>query len=162
MSEMKEAALEALEMERGEDMNYCHYSMIDAATTEIDTLAERDAELEKLWAELADVPFDDGDPLKHDMVLAETWRQFKAGTSREDIWHWFDERHSKGVYYLLHGAEIDEDKVKKLLKLADLCDDCESDWCAYNADGVCRYALVRGMKPEWSDHHGCLSCVAKG
>lgn len=28
---------------------------------------------------------------------------FPAGTHREDIWHWFDERHSKGVTYLMYG-----------------------------------------------------------
>ena len=27
---------------------------------------------------------------------------FAAGTHREEIWHWFDERHTKGVAYLLY------------------------------------------------------------
>lgn len=63
-----------------------------------------DGELEKLWRELADVPFDDNDP-DLDMTLAEDWQWFRKGTPREEIWHWFDERHSKGVAFLLYGPD---------------------------------------------------------
>ena len=34
--------------------------------------------------------------------IEEPYLHFPAGTHREEIWHWFDEQHSKGVYYLLH------------------------------------------------------------
>lgn len=57
---------------------------------------------ESLWHEFADVPFDDHDD--SDMTLAEPWHGFKAGTEREDIWHWFDALYSKGVYALLYGT----------------------------------------------------------
>ncbi|MCI9258461.1 hypothetical protein [Acutalibacter sp.] len=30
---------------------------------------------------------------------------FPADTFREDVWHWFDDRHSKGVSYLMYGGE---------------------------------------------------------
>lgn len=63
-----------------------------------------DSDLEDLWRELADVPFDDGDP-DVDMTLAENWKWFSKGTPREEIWHWFDERHSKGVAFLLYGTQ---------------------------------------------------------
>lgn len=42
---------------------------------------------------------------------------FDIGTPREDIWHWFDERHSKGVVHLLCGGpfyEKDPDEVYPL------------------------------------------------
>lgn len=61
-----------------------------------------DAALERRWKELGNVPFDDPGP-DSDMVLAEDWWHFEKGTEREDIWHWFDERHSKGVAFLLYG-----------------------------------------------------------
>lgn len=57
--------------------------------------------LEKKWGELDDVPFDDPGP-ECDLVLAEDWWAFKVGTEREDIWHYFDQHHSKGVAYLMH------------------------------------------------------------
>lgn len=34
--------------------------------------------------------------------LEKDWYMFEKGTSRENIWHWFDERHSKGIAYLLY------------------------------------------------------------
>lgn len=33
-----------------------------------------------------------------------------AGTDREEIWHWFDEMHPKGVAYLLNGEEKNDGK----------------------------------------------------
>ena len=30
---------------------------------------------------------------------------FECGTHREEVWRWFDEHHTKGVVYLLHGEE---------------------------------------------------------
>lgn len=63
-----------------------------------------DATLERRWKELGDVPFDDPGP-ESDMVLAVDWWCFKKGTEREDIWHWFDEHHSKGVAFLMFGYE---------------------------------------------------------
>ena len=29
-----------------------------------------------------------------------------VGIHREEIWHWFDVRHSKGVAYLLYGSSV--------------------------------------------------------
>ena len=54
-----------------------------------------DKPIEDKWRELEDVPFDDE-------YLSENWWLFKKGTHREDIWHYFDEHHSKGVHYLLY------------------------------------------------------------
>ena len=62
---------------------------------EMKTLRERDIELEKLWKQFEDLPIDP-DTEK----IEEPFLSFPAGTDREDIWHWFDERHSKGISYL--------------------------------------------------------------
>lgn len=55
-----------------------------------------DAELEAMWDEFGDVPMD-----PETECMEYQWMDFPAGTHREEIWHWFDERHSKGVYYLM-------------------------------------------------------------
>jgi hypothetical protein len=64
----------------------------------------KDAELEAQWRELEDAPFDESDESPSGLILAEKWREFPKGTDREDIWRWFDDRHSKGVAYLIHGG----------------------------------------------------------
>lgn len=70
---------------------------------EMKTLRERDIELEKLWKQFEDLPMDP-DTEK----IEEPFLSFPAGTDREDIWHWFDERHSKGISYLLYGTPFYE------------------------------------------------------
>lgn len=79
---------------------------------EMKTLRERDAELELLWKQFEDVPMNpDTERIEEEFI------GFPAGTDREDIWHWFDERHSKGVVYLLYGRpfyEKDPDEVYPL------------------------------------------------
>lgn len=72
----------------------------------------RDAVLEQMWDELRDVLFDDHE--HGDMTLAEDWAGFPAGTEREEIWHWFDDFHSKGVYYLLYEFYADKSNVKTI------------------------------------------------
>ena len=62
-----------------------------------------DNALRRLWDELADVPFDEDDNME--MVLAEYWLIFEAGTHRETIWRWFDEHYSKGVHALMFPSE---------------------------------------------------------
>ena len=59
-----------------------------------------DSELENIWDELTDVPFDEDDD--GELILSMDWRQFSKGTSRTAIWAFFDEKHSKGVAWLLY------------------------------------------------------------
>lgn len=70
---------------------------------EMKTLRERDIELEKLWKQFEDLPMD-----PDTQKIEEPFLSFPAGTDREDIWHWFDERHSKGISYLLYGTPFYE------------------------------------------------------
>lgn len=62
----------------------------------METLKGRDAELERLWAEFGDVPMN-----PETECMDAPFLGFPAGTHREEIWRWFDERHSRGVTYLL-------------------------------------------------------------
>lgn len=60
-----------------------------------------DKSVEQMWLHLTDVPFDEDE--NGELILAEDWAAiFSKGDSRETIWHWFDEMHSKGVAWLLN------------------------------------------------------------
>lgn len=61
------------------------------------SLVKTDKELESLWREFTDIPMD---PVTE--CIEAPFLDFPASTHREEVWHWFDERHSKGVYYLLY------------------------------------------------------------
>lgn len=118
----------------------------------METLKERDQLLEDLWEQFADCPMDP-DTEKMD----EPFLHFPAGTDREEIWKWFDERHSKGVAYLLYGDGIDRTSdTAKLIYLKQLCMECERMGCTYNHAGECRFALVHERKPEINDIDGCV------
>jgi len=67
------------------------------------TQEEIDSQLETQWNELEDVCFDEDSD--GELILSEDWYHFPKGTIREEIWHWFDDRHSKGVAWLLYGDE---------------------------------------------------------
>jgi len=120
----------------------------------IRTIKEQDALLEKLWEKLEDIPMNpDTESIETDFFA------FPAGTKREDIWHWFDERYSKGVAHLLCCADgVDRaDVTAKLIHLRTMCFECESQDCVYNKDGECRYAMVNEKAPEISEENGCES-----
>ncbi len=101
MSKLKyQAVVIANRLNQENRIDYNDYSALMDGLEEIDTLQERDKILENLWAEFSDVPMD---PETERMEAA--FLGFPAGTPREDFWHWFDERHSKGVSYLLYGVD---------------------------------------------------------
>lgn len=69
-------------------------------STKAETGKLNDQEAEKQWKNLTDIPFDEDEEGR--LLIAEDWLHFEKGTEREDIWHWFDDLHSKGVHYLLY------------------------------------------------------------
>lgn len=92
----------------------------------METLQKRDAALEQIWKQFADHPINPETekieaPFLHlPMSNDDYFVSFDAGTPKEDIWRWFDERHSKGVVYLLYGRpfyEKDPDEVSPLREL---------------------------------------------
>lgn len=53
--------------------------------------------VEELWEQFSDIPMD-----PETETMEEPFLHFPAGTSREDIWHWFDVNHPGGIAYLLY------------------------------------------------------------
>lgn len=122
------------------------------------SLSDRDTELERLWGEFADVPMN---PETEEME--EPFLHFPAGTNREEIWRWFDERHSKGVVYLLYGtdAKYSLKNMMPLVHMNSLCCECDSEHCAFNPQGICKAPFVIGRAPSLSDD-GCADFCYKG
>ena len=80
----------------------------------MDTFQKRDVALEQIWKQFADHPMNPETeeieaPFLHLPMNDEDYLvYFDIGTPREDILKWFDERHSKGVVYLLYGRPFYE------------------------------------------------------
>ncbi len=66
-----------------------------------------DEEIEKAWDETENVAICKN--ANGEASLAQDWRQFKAGTSVKDVICWFDRSHSKGINWLLHGREREDE-----------------------------------------------------
>ena len=119
------------------------------------TVEERDRELQELWDAFGDVPMNPVTECMDEPVLG-----FPAGTSRWDILHWFDKRHSKGVAYLMYGEDAGrKDDTTMLTYYSGLCFDCESRHCAYNVACECRYPMVHHRLPNITDDDGCTDYV---
>lgn len=81
------------------------YQKLVEAVTDWNQRGTRDAALEEIWQQLTDVPMD-----PETECLEAPFYDWPAGTHREEIWHWFDELHSKGVAHLLYGPTEKEEK----------------------------------------------------
>lgn len=55
---------------------------------------------EQMWEEFEDVPMD-----PQTECIEIQFQQFPVGTHREEIWHWFDNVYSKGVYGLMYFSQ---------------------------------------------------------
>lgn len=122
------------------------------ATAQMPLLKDRDAELEELWEALADIPMDPATE-----KTAAPFLHFEAGTDREDVWHWFDQRHSKGIAYLLYREDASRTpEGAKLCYLNQLSHECGILDCTYNYHGQCRFALIHERKPDINDLDGCV------
>lgn len=133
----------------GNEYDYIEAYLKERTAGYMDTLEERDRKLEQLWKELEDVPMN---PDTEEME--EEFLHFPEGTNREEIWEWFDERHSKGVAYLMHIGEAKDREVAKALHLISLCTECDSEYCAFNPEGICKLPFVTGKEPGLGDD-GC-------
>lgn len=86
-----------------------------------------DKELEQLWEQFADVAVvEDASMLKESSFeglsieeggillnedgpyIDEDFHIWKRGTLRDDIWHWFDDRYSKGLAGLMFTEGVEE------------------------------------------------------
>lgn len=154
-SYMKTEAISRLNRLHQENrIDFGDYSAIHDGLTEIETLRDRDEALEELWAQLSDVPTD-----PETGCLSEPFMGWGKGTDIEEIWHWFDQRYSNGVAYLMYrGAEDYVPETRRLYGLKKLCFKCKSQACQYNHSGECRFAMVHECKPRISDAGVCIDC----
>ena len=67
-----------------------------------------DKKMESLWEELEDIPFIEDEKGRLILDTNESWHNFEPGTTKAQIWHYFDINHSKGINYL-----VNEYKSKK-------------------------------------------------
>jgi hypothetical protein len=133
------------------------FELIRDGLTEIDLLKDRDSELEELWNQFEDVPVN-----PETECIEEPFLGWGEGISREEIWHWFDQRYSKGVAALLYAGEGAKDKeAYELYRLRQSCDECTSMDCAYNNDGTCRFAMVFDRQPNITESDGCTEFQVK-
>lgn len=79
-------------------------------------MTERCKKVEELWEELGDFSFNEN--ADGELELAEGFHIFPKHTTREDIWHWFDEEHPKGVAYLLY--EYKKEQEEKTFDLEEI------------------------------------------
>lgn len=151
MNDTKNTAIEVLN-ELHATIDYSAYCTIHDGLTDIETLRDRDDYLEELWGQFEDVPIDPDTE-----CIEEEFLGWGPGIHREEIWHWFDKRHSKGIAYLLYGGSEDYvPETKRLYALKKLCIECEGHGCTYNHGGECRFSLVHERKPRINDVDGCI------
>ena len=103
----------------GDHNNGVNIEIFDKALAAVS--AATDVEIEKAWADFADVPMN-----PETEEIEQDFMHFPAGTNREEIWHWFDENHSKGVAHLLYGKED--------IKCSDDVDEYEDGFHLYGYD----------------------------
>ncbi len=156
MNAVKSQALETLDrLHEGNAIDYNDYITLFDGLTEFEPMQDRDKGLEALWDQFANVPTDP----ETDCITAP-FLNWGAGVHREEIWHWFDVRHSRGVHYLLYGGS-DGVEDAELRRWHDLCIECESIDCAYNKEGWCRFPMVYERAPKITEEDGCLEGVIK-
>ena len=42
-----------------------------------------------------------------------------------------------------------------------ICEECMSEICAFNPDGICMFPAVYGRTPEINEVDGCLDCLIR-
>ena len=97
MNYMKQKASELVyDLYNRDILTFKDYAVLDEVINGVEPLRDRDEYLEELWAELEDVPMD-----PETERIEQEFFGWPTGTQREEIWHWFDKRHSKDERALL-------------------------------------------------------------
>ncbi len=150
-------ALEQIRNDGAFDDEYAYYEayLNEQRAEAIPTLKERDKRLEQLWAEFGDVPMN-----PETEEIEAQFLCFPAGTNREEVWEWFDERYSRGVAKLLLVGEPKDREVARALYLQSLCTECDAEYCAFSSDGICKAPFVTGRAPGLNDD-GCTDYCRK-
>lgn len=159
MNEYKEQAIDILNRLHEEGrINGGDYYAIHEGLSVIECLRDRDGALEDLWEQFKDVPMN-----PQTECIEERFMGWGPGIHREEIWQWFDARHSKGVAYLLYGNAVERTpETAKLLYQKRLCFAYQSSDCRFNCNGECRFPLVHGRKPHFNNQGVCTDCIRNG
>lgn len=81
MSSLKDKAIERLnDLDRNKEMNSDDYGILFDAICEIDPLKDRDEQLETLWDDFGNVPYNE-----ETETIEEDFLTFRAGAHRYDI-----------------------------------------------------------------------------
>lgn len=100
MNECKRQAIEIIDRLHQENrMDNGDYAAVHDGLTEIEPLRDRDEVLEELWDEFGLILMN-----PETECIEQPFMGWGPGIHREEIWHRFDVRHSKGVAYLLYGS----------------------------------------------------------
>ena len=88
----KQQALEIVNRLHEENrLDNSDYSAVHDGLSEIEPLRDRDEALEELWEQFGDIPMN-----PETECIEVPFMGWGVGIHREEIWHWFDVRHSKG------------------------------------------------------------------
>lgn len=83
------------QFDKYEDCNTSFNSTMDIVVEEAKkSVVLNDEVLEFLWERIGEILVND------DGEIEDEFMGYEEGTNREDIWSWFDENYSKGVYFL--------------------------------------------------------------
>lgn len=77
---------------------------------------QHDKEMESLWEELEDIPFIEDEEGRLILDSDEPWHNFEPGTTKAQIWHYFDRNHSKGINYLVNEYESKTKEIQEQSK----------------------------------------------
>ncbi len=96
-----------------------------------------DKELKELWEKFGDIPMN-----PETEKIEAPFLHFETGTDKEDIWHWFDENYSAGVYYLLYPG--------KLNKIIEMIDKRVQEELRYETDNITNkgWEFIEGKAPR--------------
>ena len=83
MNEAKKQAIDTMN-EPHRTIPYSDYCTVMDGLQDIETLRDRDEELEELWAQFGDIPMN-----PETECIEEKFMGWEPGTHREEIWRWF-------------------------------------------------------------------------
>ena len=110
------------------------YQDIMAGLTEIELLRDRDEELEVLWDQFLEIPFD-----PESDEIQTSFHGWGKGIKQSEIVNWFEARHSNGVTYLFIRSRKE----------------CKNHSCRHHSAGKCLFPLVYKRKPRITEE-GCI------
>lgn len=103
-----------------------------------------DKKMESLWEELEDIPFIEDEDGRLILDTNESWHNFEPGTTKAQIWHYFDINHSKGINYLVNEYESKKDGYETFKEPMQIVEEISKE--EFNLEKDFRYLLLENMK----------------